>query len=54
MVCPGRPYNFKFLNGCIPQIFFGPFLKTSTQMHYCVISLRLEDAKTWFQLLMNI
>ena len=27
-----RPYRFKFLKGYLPQIFFGPFLNTLTQM----------------------
>ena len=27
-----RPYGFKFLKGYLPQIFFGPFLNTLTQM----------------------
>ena len=28
MFCLGRPYRFKFFNGCLPQILLGPFLNT--------------------------
>ena len=28
MFCLGRPYHFKFFNGCLPQISLGPFLNT--------------------------
>ena len=31
MVCPGRPYDFKFFKGCLPQILLGPFMNTLTQ-----------------------
>ena len=32
MVYLGRSYHFRFLKGCIPQILFGPFLNTLSQM----------------------
>ena len=32
MVCLNRPYPFKFLKGCLPQILLGPFLNTLSQM----------------------
>ena len=28
MVCLSRPYSFKCLKGCLPQILLGPFLNT--------------------------
>ena len=28
----GRPYQFKFFNGCLLQILLGPFLNTLTQI----------------------
>ena len=35
MVCPSRPYHFKFFKGCLPQSSLGPFLNTLShiQMH---------------------
>ena len=30
----GRPYPFKFLKGCIPQILLGPFLNTLSHMYF--------------------
>ena len=39
MACLGRPYSFKFLKGCLPQILLGPFLNILSQMRiqgqYC-------------------
>ena len=32
MVCLNRPYPFKILKGCHPQILLGPFLNTLSQM----------------------
>ena len=32
MVCLSRPYHFKFLKGCLPQISLGPFLNTLCNM----------------------
>ena len=32
MVCLSRPYHFKFLKGCLPQISHGPFLNTLTHI----------------------
>ena len=32
MVCLGRPHLFKFFKDCLPQILFGPFLNTLSQM----------------------
>ena len=32
MVSLGKPYQFNFLKGCVPQIILGPFLNTLTQM----------------------
>ena len=32
MVWLGRPYDFKFLKGCLPQILLDPFFNTLTQM----------------------
>ena len=31
-LCSGRPYHFKFFNGCLPQILLGPFLNTLSQI----------------------
>ena len=28
----GRPYTFKFFEGCLSQILLGPFLNTLSQM----------------------
>ena len=28
IVCLSRPYQFKFFQGCLPQILLGPFLNT--------------------------
>ena len=30
MVCPSRPYHFKFFKDCLPQILFGQFLNPCT------------------------
>ena len=30
--CLGRPYHFKSLKGCLPQIVLGPFLNTLTHI----------------------
>ena len=34
MVCLSRPYHFKFLKGCLPQISHGPFLNTLTHISH--------------------
>ena len=34
MVCESRPYPFKFLKGCLPQIVLGPFLNTWSRFDY--------------------
>ena len=34
MVCLSRPYPFKYFNGCLPQILFGLFLNTLSQMKH--------------------
>ena len=33
MVCLSRLYSFKFVKGCLPQIFLGPFLNTLYQLY---------------------
>ena len=41
-LCLGRPYHFKFLKGCLPQISLGSFLNTLSLMvlevWFCVVS----------------
>ena len=32
MVCLGRPGDFKFFKGCLPQILLGQFLNALTRM----------------------
>ena len=32
MVCFGRPYHFKFLKGCLPQILLSPISNTLTHI----------------------
>ena len=40
MVCLNRPYNFKFLKACLPQILLGPFLNKLTHILSIVISIK--------------
>ena len=33
-LCLNRPYHFKFLKGCLPQILLGQILNTLSQSHF--------------------
>ena len=37
MVCLSRPYHFKFVKGCLPQILLGPFLNTLSHLRQKVL-----------------
>ena len=34
MVCLRRPYHFKLIEGCLPQILLGPFFNTLSHSSY--------------------
>ena len=48
MVSLGKPYQFNFLKGCVPQIILGPFLNTLTQMKNKNPARNAEDNFTFY------
>ena len=45
MVYLSRPYHFKFVKDCLPQILSGPFLNTLTHIGFELGLTNLQDQK---------
>ena len=43
MVYLGRPYHFKFFNGCLPQNLIGPFVSSLTHILLLIYTAGFSD-----------